>query len=270
MSELRIKLLDLAIQGGATIENAQRVAADWERWATEDDPLRVGEPGPKWRHESEIPEGDYQRIHADLHGVDWSRPQMVVSKIDDTMIVRTTGEHIDDVFTGYGPWDGDVPESNYKKKHFRYHGEIEEPKNPGKTEQEIDWSRPQLVKSVFNSSEVVKTNGLHETTHNCKYPHFEGTVIENNGSGWEVGFFSKTWDKSAFVYYGEIPEGPSTTGINFLEAVQACKSGKNVCRKDWTNNHWYYSNDYIYDVDGDIVSFHLNDILATDWRIIEP
>ncbi len=32
MSELRIKLIELAVQGGATIENAQRVASDWEGW----------------------------------------------------------------------------------------------------------------------------------------------------------------------------------------------------------------------------------------------
>lgn len=127
----RIKLLELAIQGGATIENATKVATDWEQWATEGDPLRLDTPGPKWQHESEISESDYQRIHAGLHGIDWSRPQLVVSKLDDTMIVRTTGVHIDDVFAGYGPWDGDVLESNYKKRHFKYHGEIEEPNTTG-------------------------------------------------------------------------------------------------------------------------------------------
>lgn len=47
MSELRIKLLDLAIQAGATIENATKVASDWECWATDSDPLMTGTTGPK-------------------------------------------------------------------------------------------------------------------------------------------------------------------------------------------------------------------------------
>ncbi len=33
MSEHRIKLLELAVQAGATIENATKVASDWEQWA---------------------------------------------------------------------------------------------------------------------------------------------------------------------------------------------------------------------------------------------
>lgn len=44
---LRLQLVELAIQGGATIENALKVAVDWERWIHEAaDPIRLDVPSP--------------------------------------------------------------------------------------------------------------------------------------------------------------------------------------------------------------------------------
>jgi len=131
MSELRIKLIELAIQGGATIENAQRVAADWEEWIGNDDPLSLDTPSPAWRHESEMSPEEYWRLHSKMQGIDWSRPQLVHSTTDPTMIIRVDGDFTTHSFNGTmidrglgrtiyptdasGTWD---------KSCFVYHGEI--------------------------------------------------------------------------------------------------------------------------------------------------
>ena len=111
----RIKLLELAIQGGATIENATKVASDWERWATEDDPLRLGTPSP---------------VVDEIKGqeIDWSRPQLV-KEIDGPRIGITNGEHhanwfqAELTYPGIG-YNNPLRFSSYRKKDFTYHGEI--------------------------------------------------------------------------------------------------------------------------------------------------
>lgn len=67
----------------------------------------------------------------------------------------------------------------------------------------LDWSRPQLVNS---NGLIVQTAGIHESA-SVSYPHFEGIVVDKiNGriSEYEIGFYSKTWNKDSFIYHGEI------------------------------------------------------------------
>ena len=143
----------------------------------------------EWRHESEISPSEYQHIHADLHGIDWSRPQLVVSEDDDEFIVRTTGLHGFDEFQGYSDEDGDIPDW-YKKKRFKYSGEI--------------------------------------------------------------------------------PQEQKTEGLNFLEAITACKSGKNIRRSSWNLKYTlYHSNFQVFRDDDRIMEFSVEDFLATDWQIVK-
>lgn len=257
MSEFRIKLLDLAIKAGATIESATKVASDWEHWATKDDPLRFGAPSPKWQHESEISESDYQGIRAGLHGVDWSRPQLVVDVDDSDFVVRTTGKHVMGTFSGYGPEDGDVPDE-YKKKRFVYHGEIPE------ENKEIDWSRPQLVREV-DGPRIGITNGKHHKDW------FEAEM-SYPGIGFNKVLQFSSYPKREFVYHGEIPQEQKTEGLNFLEAIHACKSGKNVARNSWGDVHpvfMYHSNMNLYRQDGEEAELDMECYLATDWQIVK-
>ena len=158
------------------------------------DPAEISEPEKsrnEWKHVSEISPSEYQRIHADLHGIDWSRPQLVVSEDDDEFIVRTTGLHGFDEFQGYSDEDGDIPDW-YKKKRFKYSGEI--------------------------------------------------------------------------------PQEQKTEGLNFLEAITACKSGKNVARKWWVGVYhifMYHSDMKLYWQDGEEVELDMESYLATDWQIVK-
>lgn len=155
MSELRTKLLELAVQAGATIENATKVADDWECWATEDDPLRLDTPSPA------IEEDFYDQLaRLDIDStsiepeIDWSRPQLVVSESDSEFVVRTTGEHFEDVFTGFSADDGDIPESNYKKRYFKYHGEIPEGHGNKRLVLHVDDGQP----IHFNTEDILATD----------------------------------------------------------------------------------------------------------------
>ena len=132
MSELRIKLLELAIQGGATIDNAERVASDWENWAAADaHPLRLCTPSPKsCGHEFEwdcLMAGCECAPKPIDPEIDWSRPQLVKSKKyeatgDWAFVVKTTGAHTEGYFHGVAQFSD--KSAVWAKKDFEYHGEI--------------------------------------------------------------------------------------------------------------------------------------------------
>ena len=141
------------------------------------------------------------------------------------------------------------------------------PVHPGKTE-EIDWSRPQLVKSIA-TGRVVQTFG-HQTES-----RFFGADIDSRKQLY--------WRKDKFVYHGEIPDQktsavkePKTTGLNFLEAMQCLKNGLLVNRAIKIPKP--YPLNFPYKLYGDRVgvsntsmytaSFNINDFLATDWEIV--
>lgn len=64
---------------------------------------------------------------------------------------------------------------------------------------EIDWSRPQLVKSTYNSC-IVATNGKHSEHA------FSGVVVVDGSNGRDkVGRTDDDWSKKSFIYHGEIP-----------------------------------------------------------------
>ena len=68
-----------------------------------------------------------------------------------------------------------------------------------------------------------------------------------------------------------------TTGLNFVEAVQAAKEGKNIRRASWSNGDYAFCKDdckddccvFVYE-DGNAVPLKAisRNILATDWEII--
>jgi len=197
------------------------------------DPAEISEPEKsrnEWKHVSEISPSEYQRIHADLHGIDWSRPQLVVSEDDDEFIVRTTGLHGFDEFQGYSDEDGDIPDW-YKKKHFKYSGEI--PQEQDRTT--IIHSTPLLG---------VDQNG---------YAHERDGI----GCAWEPIRNAPTEDEHK-------------EGLNFLEAITACKSGKNIRRSSWNLKYTlYHSNFQVFRDDDRIMEFSVEDFLATDWQIVK-
>lgn len=244
----RIKLLELAIQGGATIENATKVASDWEQWATEDDPLRLGVPSP----EGLAIDSDDERYltHKDCGLV--------------VYVTKDEGDRFDGVVAkraGSAYAEGFVSSGGYFKKEDFFM-----PKNPGKSQQEIDWSRLQLVHSTIDPALIVRVD--RDFTSDC----FHGTVI-NRGVGRinaPVGT-SGTWDKDMFVYHGEVPQEPKTTGLNFLEAMAVCNAGGRVTRAAWGCGHVECNGVRLIDETGaTYYSNNITNILATDWQIIEP
>jgi hypothetical protein len=141
-------------------------------------------------------------------------------------------------------------------------GELRDPLKPdAKGSGEIDWSRPQLV--TCSSGMVVKTNGRHTDDS------FEGMPIVG-GRFRRVGEFGAEFPKHSYSYYGEIQE-PNTTGLTLIEAVSRLKSVSDYIRRsDWIPQFLvrisggggleYY--------DGNKAYFTIEDILATDWQII--
>lgn len=282
----RIKLLELAIQAGATIENATKVATDWEQWAAEDDPLRLGAPNVK------------EPKNPGKQEINWSRPQLVTN--GHGLVLKTTGFHGSNNSVHGEPWfDAEVMNdywnhwrrgdrgSQWKQCDFEYHGEIEEPKNPGNPEQEIDWGRPQLVHLIDDPDFIVRTTGLVGFDKFQGYSNADGDIPD-----W--------YKKKRFKYHGEIPqeqpkkpqfanakdgdgtcglsccicakEEPKTTGLNFLEAIVACKDGLRINRKVWHPDYWLrfdHDDDYVRNMDGDTVSLNTGDALATDWQIVK-
>lgn len=144
---------------------------------------------------------------------------------------------------------------------------------------EIYWSRPQIVRKWDSSPRIlVKTTGVHSGEN------FEGIVIETNGNiTFADGQFSSKFKKESFVYHGEIPEPdnqkisasqePRTTGLNFIEAMKLCKEhGKNIRRPSFGPHpsFLYSSGGHLYWQDGEEAQLNeVEDILATDWQIIE-
>ncbi len=139
MSELRLKLIELAIQGGATIENATKVATAWEQWATEDDPLRLDAPSPVIDERqicASATLGDNGKYTmSQRQEIDWSRPQLVNN--GHGLVLRTTGYHGDKAVTHGDPWfEGEVVNmkwnhfeagdigTDWRKAEFIYDGEI--------------------------------------------------------------------------------------------------------------------------------------------------
>ncbi len=186
----------------------------------------------EWKHVSEISPSEYQRIHADLHGIDWSRPQLVVSEDDDEFIVRTTGLHGFDEFQGYSDEDGDIPDW-YKKKRFKYSGEI--PQEQDRT-------------TIIHSTPLL---GVDQN----------GYAYERDGIGcaWEPIRNAPTEDEHKEM-------------LNFLEAIRACVSGKNVARRGWGDVYpvfMYHSNMKLYWQDGEEAELDMESYLATDWQIVK-
>lgn len=169
MSELRTKLITLAIQGGATIENATKVAGDWEQWALfggwHTDPLRLGVPPPELTTEERealskpSPEtscnGNCGASYCDENGcldkkestgtsvpmkIDWSRPQLVVCN-PEGLVVETTGatghDHRGETFEGYLyslKSNGRISGARwFGKSPFAYYGEIPQDQKPKTT-----------------------------------------------------------------------------------------------------------------------------------------
>lgn len=167
---------------------------------------------------------------------------------------------------------------------------IDVPKILGKTEPEIDWSRPQLLKTPYQDT-VVKSTGYH------KDGKFEAEWVSSNVD-WEYSKEPEMWEKSEFSYHGEIPtEGKcandtdgdgncgrtncicakKATGLNFLEAISTC--GDNLIRRPDNAIYGFDNSGCLrmknYNSPDDRYSwspsvFDRNDFTATDWQIIEP
>lgn len=309
MSELRTKLLDLAIQAGATIENAVKVATDWERWATEDDPLRLDVPSPGLpiserlkflvsnfnlfppdsvfilknksgefieMHGSILSDHDFTGVRQELlsdetwclekvgrrgrkderlaipdfmaklddepknlgnpeHEIDWSRPQLLIS--DKQQIVKTNGDHDMETFSGAVVSCGKTPYNPghfsilFRKKDFVYHGEIPiEPKNLGKTEQETDWSRPQLL--VSTDGVIIESTGrLNAMTPSSYFYTIEGYEYDM-----AIGRVSELshWYCDQLKYHGEIPsqQPKESQCVNAKDGDGTCGLSCCTCAKE--------------------------------------
>ena len=66
------------------------------------------------------------------------------------------------------------------------------------------------------------------------------------------------------------PREEKTTGLNFLEAIHACKAGKNVAMSEWGDGAFmYHSNMKLYWQDGEEAELDMESYLATDWQIVK-
>lgn len=134
--------------------------------------------------------------------------------------------------------------------------------------QDIDWSRPQLVRSLA-SHMVVQTYGGPMSDKG-----FAGKVVSTGNSEYKNGD-TCVFVKSNFQYHGEIPqeqqEEPKTAGMNFLEAVKCIQEGKKVRRSRQQNYYQMDSedSDYVENEDGYRVSIRMFEALATDWQIVK-
>lgn len=134
-------------------------------------------------------------------------------------------------------------------------------KIPG--EQEIDWSRPQLVRLIAVPHIIIKTTGEHDAEL------FHGAWIDTPDQNfWRF--------KSNYVYHGEIPDQkiPATkeSGMNFLEAARMASQKFDIKRASSSLSfRLYYGNKFgVPDVPFfDPSYFTLDDILATDWQIVK-
>lgn len=205
MSELRTKLLELAVKAGATIENATKVASDWEQWANDDDPLRLGVPPP-----ASVKVSD--RLLSIIEWVNTLDVDTFVTIGNDSGNRLETGSQVtvDDFARCLKTEDKLLDDSWVVEKAFRFNDAderipIDVPKNLGNQEQEIDWSRPQLVIGINeNYGQVVETNGVHGDWN------FTGKLYHK---GKDVGAANtNVWPKKHFEYHGEIPVEPKNLG----------------------------------------------------------
>ena len=134
MSEIRTRLLELAIKAGATIDNATKVATDWEKWATADaDPLRLDVPAPVYS------------AHDLWHGactppkteIDWSLSYKRYARCQGLdYIVRIEGPGMDDEHFEATVVSSSCPDmevgyrsNDFLKSFFEYFGDVAVPKN---------------------------------------------------------------------------------------------------------------------------------------------
>ena len=179
----RERLLELAIQGGATIDNAERVASAWEKWvkdAKDSWPTPFDETSSPAGIGSDliIDAGDGDKIKFVWNGnkvkgvylrdgrftvkkpsepeIDWSRPQLVIS--NKRQIVRTDGKcNYDETFSGVVVDCGRTPYNPgyysilFRKSDFVYHGEIPQEQQEGPTSED---------RIIFQSERNVKIGNL--------------------------------------------------------------------------------------------------------------
>lgn len=273
----RERLLELAIQGGATIDNAERVASAWEKWVKD---AGDGWPTPFDETSSPVSHGIEERMALISPQLEALLGKLNAFSLKRTLCIEnSTGNRFE-----LAPSENDIPGIRDLVMEFPIEllsdstwREVEL-KNLGKTEREIDWSRPQLVRWIGDTL-ILRTNGTHGPA-SMKYLNgwFEGTVVSEEWGAWKKGDKGE-WEKAKFVYHGEIPQeqqdGPKTTGLSFLEAMEAALSGKTVERPN--NAKYLFDGDernclmmksgksnLIFPV------IYQEDILATDWQIIEP
>jgi len=289
--ELRERALRLSLELPDTTPILGKKTSSWAeeiyQFLSKDidhDPLRLDSPSPVWKYESEMSPEEYWKLHSEMHGVDWSRPQIVIG-IDEYYGVKlkTNGDNDSQHFTGRHMTRGTANSNMWPKKSFVYYGEI--PEKISAKEAEIDWDRPQLVESRFSGC-IVRTNGIHNGGA------FEGVVIKGGRSVWpKTGDKEYEWVKSNFIYCGEIPEGKcandtdgdrncgrancicakKTTSLNFTEAMEAVFSGEKVRRALWTGGVQYmqHANGIVLiDINGHNAVLSKYDLRATDWEIV--
>lgn len=199
----RERLLELAIQGGATIDNAERVASAWEKW--------VKDAKDSWPTPFDVPAPVSHSIDERMALMS---PQLesLLGKLNAFSLKRTlciensTGKRFElapseNNISGIRDVVMDFPIELLSDPTWR---EIES-KNIGNLELPIDWSRPQLVKNTHLDL-VVRTTGMHHMDM------FTGRVQSANNCYYDnqVGSLHSDWAKSMFVYHGEIPQEQST------------------------------------------------------------
>lgn len=183
MQRIKIASVAATVQG-VNAENFIKFCEALESWVAKgEDPLKLEVPSPVQRGDSRIK---------------WEEGELVRSVVDGSVVVRVDGPDSDELFFRGTVIESSgllfrVGESPLLRKEMFQKCEIPH-------ESEIDWDRPQLVRSTWNSC-VVETNGEHSGSG------FSGTVMIAGNNGLDIlGTESDMWTKSSFVYHGEIPQ----------------------------------------------------------------
>lgn len=262
MSELRIKLLDLAIQAGATIENATKVADDWERWTTEDDPLRLGTP----------PIASLGRPNE----IDWNRPQLVASINGNCVVeVNNSLSHLanEKEFSGRMV-DGSSylrtigSDYTWSRAAFRYHGEI--PKEVHIFNKEA-FTMSDMQK-CFDESRL--THPMIGFKHDNLNDYLKWLKIQQEQSKESQCANAKDGDGTCGLSCCICAkEEPKTTGLNFLEAIRLLRSGMGVERsrpeKQFLSQYGVKGKKLCYLDTRLFATLNMDDFLATDWQIVK-
>jgi hypothetical protein len=156
MSEKRrIRCIELAIQAGATPENAVRIAKDFENWVSEfSDPLKMGVPSPS--SNTLLDDWVEHMSRCSDEEIDWSRPQLVIST-DGRCVVEVNAKLCE--LTKLGEFSGKMVSGDsylrtigndytWNRKAFKYHGEIPETEC-GTTPEEKDATIEELAKEAI-------------------------------------------------------------------------------------------------------------------------